>query len=70
VKDGNLWVQSGATAKQLTTTALDSMPTWSAVMNPDQPEESLSTLAIGTTQLVVQDAAETMSCRCGRTRRR
>jgi Tol biopolymer transport system component len=30
VKDGNLWLQSGATARQLTTSGRDSMPTWSA----------------------------------------
>jgi dipeptidyl aminopeptidase/acylaminoacyl peptidase len=30
VKDGNLWVQSGATATQLTNTGNDAMPTWSA----------------------------------------
>ena len=29
VKDGNIWVQSGTTAKQLTTGGNDSMPTWS-----------------------------------------
>jgi dipeptidyl aminopeptidase/acylaminoacyl peptidase len=30
VKDGNLWLQSGATARQLTTGGRDAMPTWSA----------------------------------------
>jgi dipeptidyl aminopeptidase/acylaminoacyl peptidase len=30
VKGGNLWLQSGATARQLTTGANDSQPTWSA----------------------------------------
>ncbi|HJW22907.1 MAG TPA: hypothetical protein VJ506_10805 [Candidatus Limnocylindrales bacterium] len=30
VKDGNLWLQSGATARQLTTGGQDAMPTWSA----------------------------------------
>ena len=29
VKDGNIWVQSGAKAKQLTTGGNDAMPTWS-----------------------------------------
>jgi Tol biopolymer transport system component len=29
VKDGNLWLQSGATARQLTSTGSDAMPTWS-----------------------------------------
>jgi Tol biopolymer transport system component len=30
VKDGNIWIQSGTTAHQLTTGGQDSMPTWSA----------------------------------------
>jgi Tol biopolymer transport system component len=30
VKDGNVWVQSGTKARQLTTGGQDSMPTWSA----------------------------------------
>ncbi|HXI45723.1 MAG TPA: hypothetical protein VNH13_05440 [Candidatus Acidoferrales bacterium] len=30
VKDGNLWLQSGATARQLTTGGNDAMPAWSA----------------------------------------
>jgi dipeptidyl aminopeptidase/acylaminoacyl peptidase len=30
VKDGNLWLQSGATASQLTSGGRDAMPTWSA----------------------------------------
>lgn len=30
VKDGNIWIQSGTTARQLTTGGQDSMPTWSA----------------------------------------
>ena len=35
-------------------------------MNPvTRPNESCSTLAIGTTQFVVHDAAEITSCRCG-----
>ena len=30
VKDGNLWLQSGASARQLTTGGRDAMPTWAA----------------------------------------
>jgi hypothetical protein len=40
--------------------------TWPVVMNPlTRPKESFRTLAIGATQLVVQDAAEITSCWSG-----